>query len=74
MKANINGTDKIVRFILAAVLAVLYISGVVTGWLGVVFVVFAAVLVVTAFINFCPIYHFLGISTRKKSEDKKGEK
>ncbi|MBW7840788.1 MAG: DUF2892 domain-containing protein [Chitinophagaceae bacterium] len=73
MKPNINGTDKIIRFILAAVLAGLYIAGIVTGWLGIVFVVFAAVLVVTAFINFCPIYHMLGISTRKQPDSESEE-
>jgi zinc transporter ZupT len=67
MKANLHDVDKVARIILAIVVAVLYFTGVISGTLAIILSVVAALLVVTVFINFCPIYHFLGISTKKKT-------
>lgn len=67
MKANINNADKAVRVILAVALAIPALTGILKGWLSIAMVVVAIVLLITVFINFCPIYHFLGISTKKKS-------
>jgi hypothetical protein len=67
MKANIHDADKVVRIILAIVVAVLYFTGVISGIAAVILAVIAALLVLTVFINFCPVYHFLGISTKKKN-------
>ncbi len=66
MKANINNVDKTIRILLAILLVVLYIAGVVSGTLGIVFLIVAIVLLLTALINFCPVWHLLGINTRKK--------
>jgi zinc transporter ZupT len=66
MKANLHDVDKVARIILAIVVAVLYFTGVISGTVAIILAVIAAFLVVTVFIRFCPIYHFLGISTKKK--------
>jgi len=66
MKANIHDADKVVRIILAIVVAVLYFTGIISGIVAIVLAVIAAFLFVTVFINFCPVYHFLGISTKEK--------
>jgi cytoskeletal protein RodZ len=57
---NMGGIDRIARFIIGALLVVLAITGTigVWGWIGII-------LVVTAFINFCPIYRVFGIKTCK---------
>ena len=67
MKANLHDVDKVARIILAIVVAVLYFTGIISGTVAIILSVIAALLVVTVFINFCPIYHFLGISTNKKT-------
>ncbi|MEO6814248.1 MAG: DUF2892 domain-containing protein [Ginsengibacter sp.] len=67
MKANIGSIDKTVRILIAALILVLYFTNVISGILAIVLFIVAGILLVTAFINFCPIWHFLGISTRKKS-------
>jgi zinc transporter ZupT len=67
LKANIHDVDKLARIILAIIVAVLYFTGVISGMVAVILAVIAAFLVVTVFINFCPFYHFLGISTKKKT-------
>lgn len=72
MKKNIGNTDKLVRLILALVIAVLYFTNVIEGTLAVVLGIVALVLVLTSLINFCGIYAIFGCSTckSKPSESK----
>ena len=63
MKKNMGNTDRIVRIVIAAIFAVLYFTGTVTGTLGIVLLVLAAVFVLTSFISFCPLYAPFGLST-----------
>lgn len=67
MKANMHAADKAIRVVFALIVAVLYLSGNVTGTLAIVLSIIAIVLIATVFINFCPLYHLLGISTNKKA-------
>jgi len=66
MKPNIGTTDKIIRIAAAVIVAILYFTGVITGTLGIALLVFAAVLVLTSLISFCPFYPILGMNTSKK--------
>lgn len=66
MKKNMGSLDRIVRIVLALVIAVLYFTNVVSGVLGIVLLVLAGVFVLTSFISFCPLYLPFGISTCKK--------
>ncbi len=61
-----GGADRIIRILVAAVLAWLYFSGTVTGTLGLVLVVLGAVFVLTSLIGFCPLYAPFGINTCKR--------
>lgn len=63
MKKNMGSADKIIRIILAVVLAILSYTGVVSGTLGIVAMVLAAVFVLTSVISFCPLYAIFGMST-----------
>lgn len=65
MKKNMGSTDRIIRTIFAAVVAVLYFTGTITGTLGLVLLVLAAVFLLTSLISFCPLYAPFGISTCK---------
>lgn len=56
-------TDRVIRFIVAAVIGVLYYTGTISGTLGIVLLVLAGVFVLTSFISFCPLYAPFGIST-----------
>ncbi len=60
--------DKIVRILIAAVVAVLYFTGIVTGTLGIVLLVLAGVFVLTSLISFCPLYLPFGINTCPKDK------
>ncbi|MEJ2585262.1 MAG: DUF2892 domain-containing protein, partial [Robiginitalea sp.] len=55
--------DRVIRFIIAAVIGVLYYTGTISGTLGTVLLVLAAVFVLTSFVSFCPLYAPFGIST-----------
>jgi hypothetical protein len=66
MKANMGTTDKIIRIALAALVAILYFTNVITGTIGIVLLVLAAVFVLTSLISFCPLYPILGMNTTKK--------
>lgn len=65
MKKNIGGIDKVIRLVMAVVLVVLYFTGTITGTLGIIALVVAAVLLLTSLVNFCPLYAVLGIKTCK---------
>jgi sterol desaturase/sphingolipid hydroxylase (fatty acid hydroxylase superfamily) len=66
MKKNMGSADRIIRLIVAAIVAVLYFTHAITGILGIVLIIVAAIFVMTSFISFCPIYWPFGISTNKK--------
>lgn len=67
MKGNIGSIDKIIRIIIAAVVALLYFTHVISGMLVIIILIVGAILLITVFINFCPIWHFPGISTKHKT-------
>ena len=57
--------DGIVRFLIAAAVATLFFTDVVTGTLGIVLLVAAGIFLFTSFVSFCPLYAVFGISTCK---------
>lgn len=63
MKKNMGTADRVIRLIVAAVIGVLYYTGTISGTLGIVLLVLAAVFVLTSFVSFCPLYAPFGIST-----------
>ncbi|MCW5520636.1 DUF2892 domain-containing protein [Aureitalea sp. L0-47] len=63
MKKNMGTADRIIRVIIAAIVAVLYFTGTISGTLGIVLLVLAGVFVLTSLISFCPLYAPLGIRT-----------
>lgn len=65
MKKNMGTTDRIVRLVIAAIIAVLYFTETITGTLGIVLLVLGGVFVLTSFISFCPLYAPFGLSTCK---------
>lgn len=63
MKTNMGTADRIIRVIIAAIVGVLFLSGTISGTLGIVLLVLAAVFVLTSLISFCPLYALFGIRT-----------
>ena len=66
MKPNMGTVDRIIRVLLAIIMAVLYFSGTVTGTLGIILLVFAGIFLLTSLVSFCPLYAPFKFSTRKQ--------
>ncbi|MBN2807727.1 MAG: DUF2892 domain-containing protein [Prolixibacteraceae bacterium] len=66
MKTNMGTTDRLVRTLLAIIILALYLTDVISGTLGLILLVVAAVFVLTSLVRFCPLYWPFGISTCKK--------
>jgi hypothetical protein len=64
IEKNVGTIDRIVRLVLAVILAALYFTSVVSGTLGIVFLVLAVVFALTAAVSICPLYLPFGLSTR----------
>jgi hypothetical protein len=63
MKKNVGSADRLVRVLVAAVIAILYFTNVITGTLATVLLVLAGIFVATSLISFCPLYAIMGLST-----------
>jgi len=69
MKFNMGSADRIIRGVIAITLGVLYYYnvGFMTGTLGIVLLVIAAIFLLTSLVSFCPIYPIFGLNTKGKS-------
>jgi K+-transporting ATPase A subunit len=65
MKQNMGSADKVIRILVAALFAVLYFTGVVSGVTGIVLLVMAGIFVLTSLVGICPLYLPFGLKTRK---------
>jgi K+-transporting ATPase A subunit len=68
MKKNMGTADKVIRTLVAIIIAVLYFAGEISGTTAIVLLILAAVFVLTSLIGTCPLYLPFGISTRKKEK------
>lgn len=67
MKKNMGSIDRIIRILLAVVVAILYFTKQISGTTAIILEVLAIILLATSFISFCPLYLPFGISTTKKN-------
>ena len=58
--------DIVIRVLIAVVIAVLFFTKVISGWLAIVLLVIAVAFIIISIIGFCPIYLPFKIDTRKK--------
>lgn len=72
MKKNMGMVDRVLRTVLAVIVAILYFSGQLAGTAAVILGVFAVIFVITSSVGYCPAYSFLGISTLKSGEQGHG--
>ncbi|MEQ8551401.1 MAG: DUF2892 domain-containing protein [Cyclobacteriaceae bacterium] len=63
MKKNMGSADRIIRISIAAIVAVLYFTGTITGTIGAVLLVLGGIFLVTSLVSFCPIYAIFGYRT-----------
>lgn len=58
-----GAADKLIRLIIAAIIAILFFTDVISGTLGIVLLVAAGIFLITSLISFCPLYTLLGCNT-----------
>lgn len=63
MKTNMGNADRLIRIVLAALAVGLYLTGIITGTIGIVLLVFAGVFLLTSIVGTCPLYMPFGWST-----------
>jgi len=66
MIKNIGTADKVVRIIIAIIIATFYFADKISGTTATLLLILAGIFIVTSFISFCPLYWPFGISTKKK--------
>jgi len=65
MKKNMGTIDKVVRVLVAIIIAGLYFANLISGTAAIILLILAGVFILTSFMSFCPLYFAFGISTRK---------
>ncbi len=63
MKTNESNADRIIRFVIAIIAAV--VAWKTAGAISVIAWIVAAIMALTAIVGFCPLYRVFGISTCK---------
>jgi hypothetical protein len=66
MTKNMGSTDKTIRIIAGILFIILYLTGTVSGFWGIILLVFGIIFLLTSFIGFCPLYVPFKITTLKK--------
>lgn len=66
MKKNMGVADKVIRIIIAAVIAALYFTNIISGTLGIILLVLGGIFILTSLLGLCPLYAPFGLSTRPK--------
>lgn len=66
MKKNLGIADRVVRILLVMLIALLYVTQMITGTAAIVLLALAGVLLLTSIFSTCPIYAALGLSSKKE--------
>ncbi|MCF6181528.1 DUF2892 domain-containing protein [Lutibacter sp.] len=69
MKKNMGSADKIIRILIAIVIAVLYWKDIISGTLAIVLLIVGAIFLLTSLISSCPLYSIFKINTCKVKEE-----
>lgn len=70
MKANLGLLDKVVRITISVLVIVLFFTGNISQNIFIIGFIAVAILLITSYISYCPIYGACGINTKKKLNDK----
>ena len=67
MTKNMGSLDRIIRVVFAAAVAILLLTGTISGVLGIILGILAVIFLATSIVGFCPLYAPFKLSTRKES-------
>jgi Na+(H+)/acetate symporter ActP len=66
MNKNMGSLDRVIRTILAVLVAILYFTDQISGTAAIILGLFAVIFLLTSFVSFCPLYAPFKFSTIKK--------
>lgn len=66
MTMNMGTTDRAARALFALTIAILWMTGYISGTIALVLGLFALIFLLTSAVGFCPLYAPFGISTRRR--------
>ena len=66
MKKNMGSIDRVLRIVVAAVVAILYFTDQITGTAAIILGAIAGIFLLTSFVGFCPLYAPFKLSTKGK--------
>lgn len=64
MKKNMGNLDRILRTLVAILIAVLYYTDMISGTVAIVLGILAVVFLLTSLVSWCPLYKPFGLSTK----------
>ncbi len=62
--------DRVIRFALAIIVAILYFTSIITGMVAIILGIIATAFILTSFLGTCPLYLPFGINTKPKESKK----
>ena len=65
MKLNMGKIDRIIRIIIAIIIAILFFTGQISGIAAIILGILAVIFILTGAIGYCPLYVPFKISTKK---------
>ena len=68
MNKNIGAVDKVIRIVAAVIISMIYITGKAQGILGFILLTIGGILLITAVVDFCPIYKLLKFKGTKNPQ------
>lgn len=68
MKKNMSNADRLLRVLVAVVVAALYFTDTVTGLTGAILGIVAVVFLLTSLVGTCPLYMPFRFSTKKEEK------
>ena len=67
MKKNMGIIDRVIRVLIAIVIAILYFAGILSGVLAIVLLLLSGIFVLTSLFGICPLYMPFGLKTIAKN-------
>jgi fatty acid desaturase len=69
IKMNMSKKDKLIRVVIAFLIAMLFYFQIIRGLFGVILMLIAIAMLLTCFFRVCPLYKIMGYSTNKEERD-----
>ncbi|GAB4377835.1 MAG: DUF2892 domain-containing protein [Calditrichia bacterium] len=67
---NMGTVDRVIRVVVAIVIAILYFTGNISGLAAIILGILAIIFLLTSVVSFCPLYAPFKISTCKQQPEK----